>query len=339
MINGKEAMVEEFVLHRIGTGGAPSVLSDFSAVLHGPEEQEFLRKLLLKPFANVVQTNEFATEDGAPNALEAVCMEAAKGKDLVGVSRAIAKKLIDVSNEHEVRSGDLFVARFNGVELSGAVHDALGLLKFDDKEIFLESKAESDGIAMQLKRGLGGRKPDQALLVVFTPEAPTLLVIDDKPHAPFWQQAFIGLRAKRDHVNSTRNVLDMTKAFITQQLPQDYEIPKADQIDLLNRSVQYFKENTEYDRGSFAREVFQNEEVAGSFERFGSRFQEERAVDLDERFAISADAVRKQARVFKSVLKLDKDFHIYIHGDRNKIERGVDESGRKFYKIYYEQEM
>jgi hypothetical protein len=48
--------------------------------------------------------------------------------------------------------------------------------------------------------------------------------------------------------------------------------------------------------------------------------------------------VKRQARIFKSVLKLDKNFHIYIHGDRNKIEHGVDESGRKFYKIFYEQE-
>lgn len=339
MVNGKESMVDEFVLHRIGTGGAASILSDYSAVLQGPEEQEFLRKLFLKPFGSVGQTHEFAEKDGQPNALAALCQKAADGKALVGVSRAIAKLLIDVANEHEARSGDLFVARFTGVELGSAVHDALGILKFDDKEVFIESRMEDEALAMQLKRGLGGRKPDQALLVVFTTDEPTLLVIDDKPQNPFWQQAFIGLRAKRDHVNSTRNMLDMTRSFITQQLPQDYEIPKADQIDLLNRSVQYFKENTEYDRGSFAREVFQNDEVAGSFERFGNRYQEERAVDLDERFAISADAVKRQARVFKSVLKLDKDFHIYIHGDRNKIERGVDENGRKFYKIYYEQEL
>ncbi len=331
--------MDEFVLHRIGTGGAASMMSDYSAVLQGPEEQEFLRKLFLKPFASVGQTHEFAERDGQPNALQALCRKAEDGKALVGLSRAIAKLLIDVANEHEARTGDLFVARFAGVELGSAVHDALGILKFDDKEVFIESRVEDDMLAMQLRRGLGGRKPDQALLVVFTPGVPTLLVIDDKPQNPFWQQAFIGLRAKRDTVNSTRNMLDMTRSFITQQLPQDYEIPKADQIDLLNRSVQYFKENTEYDRGSFAREVFQNEEVAGSFQRFGDRYQEERAVDLDERFAISADAVKRQARVFKSVLKLDKDFHIYIHGDRNKIERGVDESGRKFYKIYYEQEL
>ncbi|MBK6777842.1 MAG: hypothetical protein IPG74_19090 [Flavobacteriales bacterium] len=48
--------------------------------------------------------------------------------------------------------------------------------------------------------------------------------------------------------------------------------------------------------------------------------------------------MKRQARIFKSVLKLDKNFHIYIHGDRNRIEQGVDEQGRKFYKIYYDKE-
>ena len=55
-------------------------------------------------------------------------------------------------------------------------------------------------------------------------------------------------------------------------------------------------------------------------------------------FAISPHAVKKQARVFKSVLKLDKNFHIYIHGDRSLIERGTEKDGRKFYKIYYREE-
>ncbi|MFM7764289.1 MAG: hypothetical protein ACKO6I_01410, partial [Sphingomonadales bacterium] len=38
------------------------------------------------------------------------------------------------------------------------------------------------------------------------------------------------------------------------------------------------------------------------------------------------------------ILKLDKNFHTYIHGNREMIEKGTDPDGRKFYKIYFENE-
>ena len=38
------------------------------------------------------------------------------------------------------------------------------------------------------------------------------------------------------------------------------------------------------------------------------------------------------------VIKLDKNLPIYVHGARELIEQGVDEEGRKFYKIYYKEE-
>jgi REP element-mobilizing transposase RayT len=50
-----------------------------------------------------------------------------------------------------------------------------------------------------------------------------------------------------------------------------------------------------------------------------------------------SEQLKKQARALKSVIKLDKNFHIYIHGNRNLIEQGTDENG-KFYKIYYKEE-
>jgi hypothetical protein len=78
--------------------------------------------------------------------------------------------------------------------------------------------------------------------------------------------------------------------------------------------------------------------IIESFRNFDSHYRQENDIQLDDSFAISAQAVKKQARVFKSVLKLDKNFHIYIHGNREMIEHGVDENGRKYYKIYYENE-
>jgi hypothetical protein len=75
-----------------------------------------------------------------------------------------------------------------------------------------------------------------------------------------------------------------------------------------------------------------------SFKDYKDQFQQEYELEIKDGFDISDQAVKKQARIFKSVLKLDKNFHIYIHGNRNMIEKGTEPDGRKFYKIYYSEE-
>ena len=339
MVIGKEAQIEEFAMHRIGSGEAPSVFSDFTVTLKGEEEQVFLRKLFLKPFANMAFTSEFTHAVSLEyNVLHRLCADIHSGQDLLQGSEAIARHLIDVSQHHNINGGDLYVTKFSEVQIGSALYDAVGIYKFDEKEVFIESKMMSGMIELSMKRGLGSNKPNKAVLVVFTEEAPTLFVIDDNNSTEFWQKDFIDHRPKNDHVNSTSNLLELTKSFITQQMPQDFMVAKADQIDLLNRSVQYFKSHAEFDRDEFTQEVFAEEGAIKSFNQYSDRFQTENNVELADNFEISTHAVKRQARIFKSVLKLDKNFHIYIHGDRNRIEQGVDDQGRKFYKIYYDQE-
>ena len=64
---------------------------------------------------------------------------------------------------------------------------------------------------------------------------------------------------------------------------------------------------------------------------------DDRDIRIEDEFGISDSAVKKQARSYKSVIKLDRNFHIYVHGNRNLLEQGEDEKG-KFYKVYYEEE-
>lgn len=41
----------------------------------------------------------------------------------------------------------------------------------------------------------------------------------------------------------------------------------------------------------------------------------------------------------KTIIKLDRDFHIYIHGDYNKLERGYDKDrDMSYYKLYFKEE-
>jgi len=82
-----------------------------------------------------------------------------------------------------------------------------------------------------------------------------------------------------------------------------------------------------------------DKEVISTFNEYRKDFEAERQTKIVDDFDISGQAVKKQSRVFKSILKLDKNFHIYIHGNRDNIERGYDEArGLHFYKVYFEEE-
>ena len=87
----------------------------------------------------------------------------------------------------------------------------------------------------------------------------------------------------------------------------------------------------------FTNEVFAQSEVIDSFNKYKENYEQDRDLEIADSFTISEAAVKKQVRAFKSVIKLDKNFHIYVHGNRNLIEQGEDEKG-KFYKVYYQEE-
>ena len=83
--------------------------------------------------------------------------------------------------------------------------------------------------------------------------------------------------------------------------------------------------------------MLQDENVIESFSNFKTDYEQEMQVSISEEFPINTSAVKKNQRYFKSIIKLDKNFHIYIHGDRKMIETGQDDKG-KFYRLYFEQE-
>ena len=129
----------------------------------------------------------------------------------------------------------------------------------------------------------------------------------------------------------------MTKNFVSKELPKQFEVTKADQADLLNRSVNFFKENERFEMKDFVQEVIEEPAVIESFRKFKNDYSQREDVDIADSFEINGSALKRQARSFRSVIKLDKNFHIYVHGNRDLIEQGEDEKGR-YYKVYYQHE-
>ena len=137
---------------------------------------------------------------------------------------------------------------------------------------------------------------------------------------------------------NTHTEMSAYKKFITDELPQQFEgVSKADQADMLNRCSNYFKQNDNFDLQSFTQEVIAQPEVIDSFKEYREQYQQENDVQMPESYDINESAVKKQSRAYKSVIKLDKNFHIYVHGNRELIEQGEDEKG-KYYKVYYSEE-
>ena len=123
--------------------------------------------------------------------------------------------------------------------------------------------------------------------------------------AVYWKDEFLQLKIRNDSFNQTSNTLGIYKNFVTQKLDDEFEMSKADKIDLLNRSMKYFKEKDTFDMDEFTGEVIGNPKAIESFKTFKNQYEQEFDSPISDTFEISDNAVKKQAKVFKSILKLE----------------------------------
>lgn len=114
---------------------------------------------------------------------------------------------------------------------------------------------------------------------------------------------------------------------------------KADQAEILNKTSAYFKENKNFDTETFSDKVMENDDLKDKFRLYKGAYEKEYEMNLDDSFILNEEALKKASRYLRSVIKLDKNFTIYIHGKRDRVEIGEDEEkGLRYYKFYFEKE-
>lgn len=261
--------------------------------------------------------------------------------DLFNQSKIIAQHLYNCSTHPKIKSGDLFIVYFNNIIIDNINTDAIGIFKAESKENYLKVDLEKNTHFVNYDDGININKLDKGCLVFKIDESFKVCIIDSlnkASEASYWKDNFLSIKPIKNEYHQTNEFLSIAKQFVTKQLDEEFKVSKADKIDYLNRSVDYFKSHAIFDKQEFEELVFEDEDLIKSFRDFDQIYCQEKEVELPNNFDISPKAVKKQARVFKSVLKLDKNFDIYIHGSRDLIEQGIDEYGRKFYKIFYEEE-
>jgi hypothetical protein len=213
---------------------------------------------------------------------------------------------------------------------------ALGLYFFEE-QAHVWARLNEEG---QLINGFLLDKPLRACLIfkIEEREGYKVQLYDRLPRSPegeFWKSEILKAEPRQDPFHQTAQFMEVTRSFVKEEFPQQFEADKTDQADFMNRTLAYMKAHETLSPDDFAREVFRQPEVTEAFERFAQQKQ----MNIKDEFTISDHAVRKEQRVYKSVLKLDKNFHIYIHGDRQLIKKGYDEEkGLHFYQVYFKEE-
>lgn len=257
----------------------------------------------------------------------------------VAESANIAKFLYEQSSHPKIKAGELYIAYVQNCILDGCYTDAIGIFKSETKDKFLKITATKQGFNVDSEIGTSIKKLDKGCLIFNkqSEQGYIVSVIDNTnkgADAQYWIEDFLHIRQLKNTYFNTENVLTLTKSFVTKELPKTGKVSKTAQIDLLNKSLQYFKKHETFDLVDFTEEVINTPEIIERFHRFKRDFEASNDFTIDSEFPISESATKKQQRSYKRAICLDKKIQIIVNGISDKIEKGID-SGGTYYKIYY----
>lgn len=348
MLDFTNCNILDVIAHQVGnqTNDEELILSASLLNTEDARLRELLIKYFLYPFKDAEEfySFTFSDEDFTLNPIYQYAISIfSEKKNFKTKSESIAKHLYEIALHPQIKSGDLFVVTFENISVDGELVNALGVFKSENRQEFLQLNKSSKEFSLRYDDGINIDKLDKGCLIFNTEkETGYRICVVDKSNksndARYWVDFFLNVKPLKTNFLQTNQFLGITKQFVTKQLDEDFEVSKADKIDFLNRSVDYFKNNEAFNKQEFEEQVFVDSNVIESFRKFDQTYRQENEVEPADNFEISSQAVKKQARVFKSVLKLDRNFDIYIHGDKNLIEKGIEKDGRKYYKIYYNEE-
>ncbi|MEN9686079.1 MAG: hypothetical protein RLZZ28_1865 [Bacteroidota bacterium] len=265
-------------------------------------------------------------------------------KKFTAKTAQLAQFLYSKSTHAKVKEGELYVARFTNIPFGTDYTEAIGIFKSETKETFLKIFPHGENWELIAEDGININKLDKGCLI-FKKERENgyiVSIVDNtnkQQDAQYWVNDFLQVKRIANSYQYTDAAMGMCKLFISNELQEKFDVNKSDQIDMLNRSMDYFKAKEAFNITEFAEEVLHHPEVIDSFTQYKQTYEAARQVVIEDEFDIHLAAVKKQQRLFKSILKLDKNFHVYIHGRRDLIEKGYDEkSGKHFYKLYFDEE-
>lgn len=345
MIDFSRAQLTNYILHGVGNKGLGEELNLTEKLIEFTDDfvKETTLRYFLTPFKTDVYYEFKGKIDISLDSVANVCEDMfSSRKDFIELSNKIAKVLYNQSMHPKIAGGELHVCYFKDAVCDGELVDAIGLFKTERQETFIKIEPIGSEYAIDTQSGIDIHKLDKGCLIFNTDKKDgyKLSIIDINNRvaecALYWEEDFLNAKIKTNAYYHTSNFIDTSRGFCEEILTEANNVSKEEKMMMLNKSVSYFKEKEKFDLKDFEKEVLIQPEIIEAFNEYREDYHKRMDLVSADAFDVSATAVKKNNKYMRTIVKLDKNFHVHIHARHEYIEKGFDEEkGLKYYKLFY----
>ncbi|WP_142783984.1 nucleoid-associated protein [Changchengzhania lutea] len=348
MISRKNASISKFIIHKVGnkSNDTKNVFSE-KLVDFDEASYDLMLPFLLRPFGNVVQSYRFNHHaDITLNEINSYSAQMFNDDDaFIEVSKHMVTHLYEQSTSAQIKTGDVLVVMFEGIEFRDMSTNAIGIFKIESKVNFFQTYLENNSYDVLVQKGISSKKVDKGCLILNQSdgEGNIILSVDNNSYdAQYWINKFLNIKYADDANNHTQQYIELCKDFSTEILKTSYGAQERNTF--LAKSIDFFRENEVVNIERFKEDVFEEEKHSRLFDDYKKEFEGEQNIVIRNQFDIAEAVVTKEKRKIKTDIKLDTNIQIKLDIDAPEasseyLERGYDDEKKMhYYKVFFNAE-
>ncbi len=348
MISRKNASISKFIIHKVGNkfNDTKNAFSE-SLVDFDEASYDLMLPFLLKPFASQVQSYRFNHHANISlNEINTYAMQIFNDEaSFIDISKHILTHLYEQSNSANIKTGDVLVVMFEGIEFRDITTNAIGIFKIENKVNFFQTYLENKSYDVLVQKGINSKKVDKGCLILnqSDTEGNIIFSVDNNRYdAQYWINHFLNIKYADDANSHTQNYIELCKDFSSEIIKTTYGA--QEQNSFLAKTIDFFKENEIVNVERFTNQLFEEDKYKREFETYKKEFEEEQNLIIRNQFDVAEVVVNKEKRKIKTDIKLDTNIQIKLDIDApdastEYLERGYDDEKKMhYYKVFFNAE-
>lgn len=348
MISRKNASISKFIIHKVGNK-FNDTKNAFSEKLVDFDEASYdlMLPFLLRSFGSLVQSYRFNHHaDISLNEINSYAQQIFNDEAcFIETSKHVLSHLYEQSNSANIKTGDVLVVLFEGIEFREITTNAIGIFKIENKANYFQTYLENKSYDVTVQKGISSKKVDKGCLILNQSDAEgnIILSIDNNSYdAQYWVNHFLNVKFADDTNQHTQQYIELCKSFSTDILKTNYGA--HEQNKFLAKTIDFFKENEVVNVARYKEELFEDEKQNREFDTYKKTFEAEQNRVIRNQFDVAESVLNKEKKKIKSDILLDTHIQIKLDIDApdastEYLERGYDDAKKMhYYKVFFNTE-